>query len=259
MSKFSNAIIIKIGGSYVTEKEGENGEPKLENIHLFSQTISNYLKQNPNQPIILAHGAGSFGHRPAAKYSLQNGFHPHGMTECGMAMQKLSFIICTSLQEVGLNVLPMHPCNLIITEKRRIKEFFTRPIEMMLEKGTIPVIHGDPVFDTEQGSCILSADQIVPELAKRFGCKRVGLISNSAVLDLEKNVIDEINSENYHEIEKCLGESKGIDVTGGMKGKINELMLYAKQCDMEAFVFDGNNDNLLKFLNGEHVGTKVSK
>ena len=77
--------------------------------------------------------------------------------------------------------------------------------------------------------------------------------------NLKVLVIDEINSENYHEIEKCLGESKGIDVTGGMKGKINELMLYAKQCDMEAFVFDGNNDNLLKFLNGEHVGTKVSK
>ena len=44
-----------------------------------------------------------------------------------------------------------------------------------------------------------------------------------------------------------------------MKWKIAELMLYANQCDMEAFVFSGENDNLVRFLNGEHVGTKVSK
>ena len=42
---------------------------------------------------------------------------------------------------------------------------------------------------------------------------------------------------NYHEIEKCLGESKGIDVTGGMKGKINELTYQSmKQKEQKLFI-----------------------
>ena len=124
MTDYSKTIIIKIGGSYVTEKEGEDGLPKFENLRQFCHILAEYKQRHPTQPIILAHGAGSFGHKPAAQYSLQHGFHPVGITECGMNMQQLSYIICKELQDVHLNVLPVHPLNCIICENKRIKTFF---------------------------------------------------------------------------------------------------------------------------------------
>ena len=256
---YEDLIILKIGGSYLTEKTDKNQIPQLENLHLFCKTLKEFVTKNPTKKIILAHGAGSLGHVPAHEYSLQNGFHNEGNVICEKNMHILSSIICQELIKYGLLCFPFHPINCFLTDKKRIVEMYLKPMEIILQHNCIPVIHGDVCTDISQGSCILSADQIVPALAQQFGCKRIGFICNSDVKDNENNSIKVINESNFEEIKKFLFGSKGFDVTGGMKGKIEELMFAAKNYDITSFVFDDKNDNLLKFLEGEDVGTKVCK
>ncbi|ELP93946.1 hypothetical protein EIN_180030 [Entamoeba invadens IP1] len=252
-------FIIKIGGGFLTEKVGENGAVYLDKIHLFCKVLSSYKQSHPTHRFILVHGAGSFGHVPAAEYSLMERFHPKGVLLCEMAMQKLNEIVINSLEQESLHVFPFHPVDFIVTTKRRISECYLRPLELMLSQGIIPVLHGDVVTDTEQGSCILSADQIVPFLSKKFKTHRVGFISQSPVYDNKKEVIPLINLSNYNTIKKYLGASDGVDVTGGMAGKIKELIEAAEDNDTISFVFSGDEKSLTKFLDGEDVGTKVCK
>ncbi|KAL7719391.1 Isopentenyl phosphate kinase [Entamoeba marina] len=262
MSTDANQIVlIKIGGSYVTEKVVTNGdEPLLENIHSFSKELFDFLQRHPQQRIILAHGAGSYGHVPASNYHLATGLdndnYP-GIVKTLLPVQQLNKIIVDSLTSVGLKALPFHPFDFCVTDNKRISEMFLRPIQIALDQGFIPVLHGDVAMDTKQGCSILSADQIIPELAFRFKSKRIGFISNSCVLDDNKQPIKEINTKNYNDIKKMLHGSSGIDVTGGMAGKIGELIEAATKYGIESYVFNGNDNAVRKFLEGEDEGTKV--
>ena len=257
MTETLQVSIIKIGGSFVTEKVDNNGIAQLENIHHFCEDLARYLKDHPDHKLIIAHGAGSFGHVPAMKYHVHEGFNGEGVIKTVMAMQDLNTIIVNALLKVGIKAIPFHPMDFVVCSNRRIVDMYIQPLKIMIEHGVIPIVHGDVAMDTEQGSCILSADQIVPELAARFGCKRVGFLCHSAVLDGDKKEIKEIDSTNYDSVKQYLKCSNGIDVTGGMAGKINELIEAAKKYRIESFVFNGENDGFLRFLNGEDEGTKV--
>ncbi|EDR26024.1 hypothetical protein, conserved [Entamoeba dispar SAW760] len=257
MNSIPNLIILKIGGSYLTEKNRVDGPPVLENIHVFSKCLAQFIHSHPKQPIILAHGAGSFGHVPAAKYHLAEGFHKTGVIECEMAMQELSSVIVNSLIKEGVSAIPFHPFNFVVTENKRIVDMYLQPLQMMINQGIIPVVHGDIAMDIIQGSCILSADQLVPELAIRFGCSRIGFICNTPVLNDKGEVIPLINEQNYDSIKKFLHGCKGVDVTGGMAGKISELMIAAKKHMIQSYVFEGTKECLELFLEGNDVGTKV--
>ena len=255
--KSFNILIIKIGGSYVTEKVDKDGIAQLNNIHKFCQELSEYLKEHPNKKLIIAHGGGSFGHVPAMKYKVHEKFNSEGVIKTVMALQDLNTIIVNALLKVGIKAIPFHPMNFLICENKRIIDMYIKPLEIMIENNVIPIIHGDVAMDTIQGSCIVSADQIVPELAVRFNCKRVGFLCHSCVLDNNQNEIKEINTSNYESIKPFLKGSNGIDVTGGMAGKINELILAAKNYKIDSFVFNGENSGFLRFLNGEDEGTKI--
>ena len=97
-------------------------------------------------------------------------------------------------------------------------------VKDFLSLGRIPVLYGDVVVDRSLGVCILSGDQIVSYLASGLGAEEVVLATNvDGVLDSEGRVIERINRENAEEILGMIGGVEG-DVTGGMKGKVSELL-----------------------------------
>jgi isopentenyl phosphate kinase len=86
----------------------------------------------------------------------------------------------------------------------------------------VPVIHGDVVMDLSKGACIVSGDQLVRYLAVGLTISRVGLATDvPGVLDGEW-VVPEITRDSMPTLR--IGNSMHTDVTGGMRGKINELL-----------------------------------
>jgi isopentenyl phosphate kinase len=58
-------------------------------------------------------------------------------------------------------------------------------------------------------------------------------------------------------IEGAVGGSAGIDVTGGMKGKLDELLDLADM-GMSSMIFNASKEgNIVRALRGEAIGTKV--
>ena len=58
-------------------------------------------------------------------------------------------------------------------------------------------------------------------------------------------------------IESAIGGSAGIDVTGGMKGKLDELLDLADM-GISSMIFNASKEgNIVRALRGEAIGTKV--
>jgi isopentenyl phosphate kinase len=62
-------IILKIGGSAITDKTGE-AQPKTEIINRLAEEIKRADLDN----LIVVHGGGSFGHPTAARYGIKDGY-----------------------------------------------------------------------------------------------------------------------------------------------------------------------------------------
>ncbi|ERH05469.1 MAG: putative archaeal kinase, partial [Halonotius sp. J07HN4] len=89
--------------------------------------------------------------------------------------------------------------------------------------GFVPVLHGDVVAHAGEGVTVLSGDELVTGLADCLGARRVGLCSTvPGVLDADGEVIDAITE--FDSVAAALGDSESTDVSGGMAGKVRELL-----------------------------------
>lgn len=247
--------IIKIGGSVITEK-GSVSVAKKDEIDRISHEIAAFRK-DVELPLILVHGAGSFGHLQAMEH-LSKGFNANGVYLTHASVKALNSIVVESLNRAGLNVLPVHPLSSCLLEKGNIVEFQTGHINLMLGRDIVPVLHGDVVMDRTLGAAVLSGDRIVPYLAAVTAASGIGAGSNvDGVLDDKGDVIKKITPHSFVDIKKNIMGATSPDVTGGMLGKVSEFVELSKK-GISSRIFNASKKGMVsKFLYGEDVGTLI--
>lgn len=254
--KVSNEpVILKLGGSVITDKGADEGVVREADLFRIAQEISKFQGK-----MIVVHGAGSFGHTYAKKYGLDRNFDPAGAIITHESVKKLASRVVGALNHFGVRAVAVHPMCCTVCRKGRIESMYLENIKLMLENGFVPVLHGDVVMDTELGACVLSGDQIVPYLAKELGITRLGLGSaEDGVLDNNGKPVPEITPDKFESIRHYIGGSGSTDVTGGMLGKVQELLELSKKSCITSYIFNaGKADNIYRFLNGESIGTRIS-
>jgi isopentenyl phosphate kinase len=219
--------ILKIGGSVLTDKN-KVSVARPEAIGRIAREIG----ESGSPGLILIHGAGSFGHHQAKEYRLNEGLNDEsikGILPTHNAVTSLNKMVVDALQMSGIDALPVHPLSNCTLNNGRIEHMCMDVIKRMLHAEIVPVLHGDVVMDVAKGVDILSGDQLVTYLARALKADRVGIGTNvDGVLDAGGNVIKRITPANINEVNGLLAGSEGVDVTGGMQGKIMELMALAK-------------------------------
>jgi isopentenyl phosphate kinase len=250
----TNITILKIGGSVITDKSADDGAARISEIERIASEIAGFEGK-----LIIVHGAGSFGHPQVKRFGLTGKFDHEGSIITHMSVRKLNTMVVEALNSAGVNALPVHPMACTVSSNSRIKSMFLEQIEEMLANRFVPVLHGDMVMDTELGTSVLSGDQIVPYLAIQMKASRIGIGSaEEGVLDDKGNVIPIINNGNFDEIKAYLGGSANTDVTGGMLGKVLELLELSEQSNSTSYIFNaGNTDNISDFLKGKNIGTAI--
>lgn len=252
-------VILKIGGSVITEKgSGIPERAKAGEIERLSHEIAGF-KSESGLPLVLIHGAGSFGHPQAMKYRLNEKFNPIGAFITHASVKKLNSMVVESLNNAGVPSLPVHPLNSCLLENGKLVYFQLEQIKVMLERDIVPVLHGDVVMDRTKGAGVLSGDRIIPYLAPELKASQIGAGSDvDGVLDEKGNVIKKITPHSFADMKKNISGSASTDVTGGMLGKVSEFLELANK-GICSRIFNASGKGMVsRFLYGEDVGTLIA-
>ncbi|MGI5991377.1 MAG: isopentenyl phosphate kinase [Methanosarcina sp.] len=255
MKVSTESVILKLGGSVITDKAADQGVIREADLLRIAKEVSGYRGK-----MIIVHGAGSFGHTYAKKYGLDRGFDPEGVIVTHESVKELASRVVDALNEYGIRAIAVHPMGCTVCRNGRIESMYLDNIKLMLENDFVPVLHGDVVMDLELGACVLSGDQIVPYLAKELKIARLGLGSaEDGVLDKSGKPVPEITPETFENFKHYIRGSESTDVTGGMLGKVQELLELSKTSCITSHIFNaGKENNICRFLDGESIGTKIS-
>jgi isopentenyl phosphate kinase len=216
----SDRILIKLGGSVITDKKTDCAIN-----HDQLSFVASAISRAGTGGIVIIHGAGSCGHPEAKRYQLDKGVvagQTDGIYVTHRAVSRLNEAVVAALREKGVAAVGVHPLHTAVADNGRLVAFEYRHLEKMLMLRMVPVIHGDVVMDLSRGACIVSGDQLVRYLAVALKIDRVGLATDvPGVLD-GGHVVPEITRKTAPSLQ--IGNSMHTDVTGGMRGKMNELL-----------------------------------
>ena len=256
--------LIKLGGSFITDKR----QPRSFRRRA-AQNIAAQVKQirtvQPDRRIVIGHGSGSFGHFEAAQYNTIQGVESEadwlGFAKVGYVAAELSQLALDELVTAGLPAIRFQPSALIRASNRKIKSMNAGLISRALDHRLIPVVHGDIAFDEQLGGTIVSTESIFAWLVGQLDVKSIILLGEvDGVLDSSNAVIREIRPGAANRIKDALGGSSGIDVTGGMIQKVEEMVALVKRHpDLEIVIANGSRPNVLVDIvcNHNKIGTRI--
>ena len=260
-----NLIILKIGGSVITDKFSKKPKVDFKNLKRISKEIAQAYNSK-KMSLILIHGAGSFGHPIVKKTGIDKGIKNKkqliAFAETQRLQNELNSIVTKYLIEENLPAIPCQTSQSAIMKSGRLIKMDISAIKGLLEIGIIPVLYGVPALDINQKCSILSGDQIISFLAKKLKVKRIihgtnvdGIFTDDPNLNPKAKLIPEINSKNLRKVLKMLKGSTATDVTGGMLGKISEIL----KSNVEVQIINAQiPGNVFKALKGKRFGTVFS-
>lgn len=248
--KLSNVdFVIKLGGSAITKKD----RPFTPNLEVI-KNISLELSQIPNRPsLILVYGGGSFGHHVARKYVYDDTITDiKGAVEIHSAMFSLTKILTDHMLQQGLPIFTINSSSIFILQNGNLEAFY-RPLKLSLERGLIPLIGGDVVFDSSSGFRILSGDRIASLLAKTFRARVLAFGTDVDGIILDNSTVPRIKPQEIEGILDHMKQTEG-DVTGGMAGKLREVLRYLSEGGKSAIIFNITRPGqLTRLLTGQEV------
>lgn len=237
LRKKSELILLKLGGSLLTDKDKPNSIRK--------DVVKSAIQQiiNADEKIILIHGGGSFGHPLAKKYSISEGINSNipnqilGLTETHHSMNTFNSYLVNLFLEKKTPILSIQASSIFLKDSQGISTSSIDVIETALDLNIIPILYGDIILDKQGSFSIISGDQIILELCKkleRFNISKVIFTMETDGIYLN----DDQSSENCILATECYSDDlenlnlanlgQKIDVTGGIKGKLNFIK---KICD----------------------------
>jgi isopentenyl phosphate kinase len=264
--------VLKIGGSVITDKNGELAA-RTEVINRLAEEIAKAKVKS----LIIIHGGGSFGHPTAQKYGIRDGLKEDaqkvGFAETHHVMTVLNGLVMDALVWHNVPAVSVTPLSCTITQNGRIKLFEETILRMLLRMSFTPVLYGDATLDEKLGFTILSGDQIVSHIASKFNACRIvigvdvdGLYDADPKEAKNAKLYTHLTLEELEDIRarfmlaNKLGKSSEADVTGGMLGKITELIPAIEQGIAVTIVNAAKPNQVYKALIGEKVeGTIIEK
>ena len=249
--------IVKLGGSILTRKRGHSRlRPKL--LDRLAREIA-----AASTPVVLLHGAGSFGHPEAKRWGLAQppaaGGSPkdraRGAAIVAREVRRLHAAVLAALSEHSASPWSIPAATISVQSAGRLSRFDDRPVREALERALMPVSFGDVVPDSEWGFSILSADTLAVELCGRLGARRVVFVSDvDGIYDPDspgrRRVVESITPDLA---QRLATTGRGPDVTGGIRGKANAMLAIAA-LGIDAALISGLKDGTLsRALEGETV------
>jgi isopentenyl phosphate kinase len=264
---------LKLGGSIITDKRGKEAA-NLPTIGRLTREISAARAAYAHGTLIIGHGSGSFGHVYAARYGVHRGLALDadwiGYALTARAALRLNRIVVDALLAASVPALSVQPSAALTSRGGELESWNVDTIAHALQRRLVPVIHGDVAFDHTQGCAIMSTEALFAYLAHHTPLQpaRLILVGETAVytadpaLNSDARLVPLITEHNIAEVLDYTGNSRGIDVTGGMQSKLRLMwQLVATIPGLEVHIINAEPGMLTRTLRGEPTtgGTTMRK
>ena len=256
-------IVIKLGGAAITDKTKQSVINR-KTIKATARVLASH------RHYILVHGAGSFGHIPVKRYNLKGVVRSKrqlvGYAKTKASLLELEKELVSILSESHIPVAPVAASSCLIADRGRIISQNLAPIANMVRLGLVPCIGGDLVQDISLGTSVVSGDQIASKLAIAFHARTIifgtdvdGLYTADPKIDREAKLISELDAATLRQWAKRAGTASVPDASGGMRGKLTE-MIPAVRVGITVKIVNLNNPRRLqRAIAGKTVkGTTIS-
>ena len=262
----SPLVFLKLGGSLLTDKNRESSA-RLDTIARCAREVGQALRARPELRLLLAHGSGSFGHVAAVRSRFGSG-GVTGYAETGAAAARLNRIVTDVFLGEGLPVVSMQPSASALCDNGRLLEMATRPIEFALSNRLVPLLFGDVAFDRSRGETIASTEMLFAYLASVLQPRRIvlagqvnGVYTADPLRVAGAELIPRITPSSFPSVRALLGGSHGIDVTGGMLTKVEQMVeLVGRLPGLSVHIISGETSGLLAQalqVDDNSLGTRI--
>jgi isopentenyl phosphate kinase len=268
-------VFLKLGGSLITDKT-QPYAVRLDKLSALADEIHSALSGTSNLRLVLGHGSGSFGHyavkehltSPPTPLSMGEGLQGErgywrGFAEVWYRASQLNRYVIEALHQADIPAMAIQPSACIVSKNGVIENWELSPLESALEAGIVPVIYGDMAFDSIKGGAVLSTETLMFYLAHRLMPKRILLAGIEAAVwadfPTRQQPVKKVTPSSYKELANKVGGSHGVDVTGGMKSKVEEMASLVEQIpNLNVQIFSGEEvGNVKRALTGEVLGTLI--
>jgi len=246
-SQQPTTVFLKLGGSLITDKTQIEHAHKTA-IRRLAREIKAALEARPDLRLVLGHGSGSFGHVAAKKHGTRDGVKDRsgwlGYAEVAAAAARLNQIVTDVFIAEGVPVVSVPPSASARCEDGALTYLDTSAMHTLLEHQLVPLVHGDVALDNMRGATIVSTEDVFIYLAREFRPTHILLAGEVAGVyersDASGVIIPVITPGNVAQYVAALGGSHGTDVTGGMLGKVQQMLDVVQQYPtIEARIFSG--------------------
>lgn len=237
-------LILKVGGSCISDKtllykalKSQSPEDIRAALNINLKRIDEIAAEIGDayslmNKLIILTGVGSPGHFTVLKHNLHKGnsgeLEQHlGLLEAQIAVNRLRQSILESFLRHKIPAFQAYASSIYESDKMRVIKGDTGNIKKFLASGLVPVISGDMVPDVTLGYSVLSGDQILADLAKKFkpriivyGSDVDGIFDLDPKLNPNSRLIPQISRK---EINSLIEQISGEDASGQMRGKLMEI------------------------------------
>ncbi|MDE1804220.1 MAG: isopentenyl phosphate kinase family protein [Candidatus Micrarchaeota archaeon] len=249
--------MVKIGGSMITDTSKESVAKRAQIDRLLGEIVE--ARAGGEFGLILGHGAGSFGHVAAKKYRISEGIvddqSMKGFAITHMAMRELNRVVVDSAIRMGLDPCPFEALSFGYAKGGRIAQGNIESIREAIDRGFMPIVHGDGVLDSERGVAIASTEEVFRFIASGIKPKKIilgtdmdGVFDSDPRLNPNARLLERIDSGNINTALEGAGGAMKVDVTGGMKTKLGMLHSMVKQTGAEGYIANAGTPGTIRDL-----------
>jgi isopentenyl phosphate kinase len=169
LRSYGNFIIIKLGGSVITQREGGFD---TENTYSLAREIAGY-----GQPAVIVHGGGSFAKRVLLEHKVKSDFISSEqqvlVEQFRETMERLNHLLLGVFESAGLRCVSIVPHTVLASNDGDIVECDSAKVRGLLADGIIPVLYSDILTDRSGQYYACSGDKIASYLTKALRPKAV--------------------------------------------------------------------------------------
>ncbi len=259
----SAMLLVKLGGSVLTDK-ARLRTPRRAAIRRLAQELG-----AARAPLLVVHGAGSYGHILARKHKLNEGGATSAKRTAAARVQAdvktLDGLVVDALIKAGLAAIPIPPSSVLSLDDGHVSSVDLTPFIEFSSMSFTPVTFGDVVRDLRRGFSVCSGDLMMLELARAFRPERAvfvadvdGLFTADPKIQQRARLLESVKRADLAHVK--FGAASRTDVTGSIEGKVQRMFEIADHVG-ECLIVNGNVKNRVRdALRGRRVvGTRVTR